>query len=53
LTKSKTDGRVITRISQWNRSDWGEGGEEFHWWCTESPDAFVGKTASLIQWPKS
>jgi hypothetical protein len=38
------DGRVLTRISQWNRSDWGEGGDEFHWWCTESPDAFVGKT---------
>jgi len=37
-------GRVLTRISQWDRSDWGEGGQEFHWWCTESPDAFVGKT---------
>ncbi len=38
------DGRVITRICQWDRSDWGAGGAEFHWWCTESPDAFVGKT---------
>ena len=38
------NGRVITRIAQWNRSDWGAGGDEFHWWCTEDPAAFVGKT---------
>ena len=36
------NGRVTSRISQWDRDDWGEGGEDFHWWCTESPDAFVG-----------
>ncbi|MCB1039311.1 MAG: hypothetical protein KDA94_07275, partial [Acidimicrobiales bacterium] len=23
--------------------DWGEGGHDFHWWCTESPEAFVGR----------
>jgi hypothetical protein len=38
------DGHVITRISQWDRRDWGPGGAEFHWWCTESASAFVGKT---------
>jgi len=37
------DGHVITRIGQWNRSDWGAGGDEFHWWCTEDTLAFVGK----------
>jgi hypothetical protein len=37
------DGWVITRIAQWNRRDWGAGGEEFHWWCTEDSLAFVGK----------
>ena len=37
-------GHVITRIAQWNRSDWGAGGAEFHWWCTEAAEAFVGKT---------
>ena len=30
-------------LREWKRRDWGEGGEEFHWWCTESPDAFVGQ----------
>jgi hypothetical protein len=36
------DDRVVTTIRQWDRHHWGEGGEEFHWWCTESPDAFIG-----------
>lgn len=36
------EGRVVSTIRQWDRNHWGEGGEEFHWWCTESPDAFVG-----------
>jgi hypothetical protein len=36
------DGWVTSTIRQWDRRDWGEGGFEFHWWCTESPDAFVG-----------
>jgi hypothetical protein len=29
-------------LREWKRRDWGEGGEEFHWWCTESHEAFVG-----------
>lgn len=37
------DGGYMTSvIRQWDRRDWGKGGAEFHWWCTESPDAFVG-----------
>ena len=36
------DGHVTSTIRQWDRRDWGEGGFEFHWWCTEAPDAFVG-----------
>ena len=38
------DGHVITRISQWDRRHWGAGGEEVHWWCTEAPEAFSGRT---------
>jgi len=34
--------RVTSTVRQWDRVDWGEGGGEFHWWCTESPEAFVG-----------
>ncbi|MGA7758314.1 MAG: hypothetical protein WBL31_08980 [Ilumatobacteraceae bacterium] len=35
-------GHVTSRLREWKRRDWGEGGTEFGWWCTEEPDAFVG-----------
>jgi hypothetical protein len=38
----------LTIVRQWERRDWGEGGEDFHWWCTESPDAFVGKVPCYV-----
>ena len=37
------DGHVTSVVRQWERRDWGAGGAEFHWWCTEAPDAFVGR----------
>lgn len=36
------NGHVTSTVREWKRRDWGPGGAEFHWWCTESPDAFVG-----------
>lgn len=36
-------GHVTSTLREWKRRDWGEGGAEFHWWCTESHDAFNGK----------
>jgi len=36
------EGHVTSVIRQWDRRHWGKGGREFHWWCTESSDAFVG-----------
>jgi hypothetical protein len=39
--QTDSDGRVTSTITQWDRKHWGEGGEEFHWWCTESPEAFT------------
>jgi hypothetical protein len=38
-------GHVTSTISQWDRRHWGEGGEEFHWWCTEAAEAFTGSQA--------
>jgi hypothetical protein len=38
------EGHVTSVIRQWDRRHWGKGGREFHWWCTESPEAFVGST---------
>jgi hypothetical protein len=39
------NGWVTTTVREWKRRDWGDGGAEFHWWCTESKDAFIGKKA--------
>lgn len=36
------DGVVHHRLTEFARHGWGEGGEEFAWWCTEAPEAFVG-----------
>ncbi len=40
--ETSPDGHVTSVIRQWDRRHWGGGGEEFHWWCTEAPEAFVG-----------
>ena len=37
------DGHVTSTIVEWKRRHWGDGGQEFHWWCTEAPEAFVGR----------
>lgn len=29
-------------LREWKRRDWGEGGFDFHWWCTDDPLAFSG-----------
>ncbi len=44
LTES-TDSRGHSTVTlrEWKRRDWGDGGADFHWWCTDSPEAFVGK----------
>ncbi|MEZ5322719.1 MAG: hypothetical protein R2698_11730 [Microthrixaceae bacterium] len=36
------NGHVTNTLREWKRRDWGDGGDEFHWWCTDAPDAFVG-----------
>jgi hypothetical protein len=37
------DNEHLTNIlREWKRRDWGEGGADFHWWCTEDSLAFVG-----------
>ncbi len=36
------EGHVTSTVRQWDRKDWGPGGFDFHWWCTQSPEAFVG-----------
>jgi hypothetical protein len=35
-------GQLVATLREWKRRDWGAGGHEFHWWCTDAPDAFGG-----------
>jgi hypothetical protein len=35
-------GHTTYTLREWTRRDWGEGGFDFHWWCTESAEAFGG-----------
>jgi hypothetical protein len=42
IDETDTYGHVTSTVREWKRRDWGEGGEEFAWWCTENSDAFVG-----------
>ena len=42
-------GHVTSTVREWKRRDWGEGGDEFAWWCTDASDAFVGTTTVLSE----
>ena len=42
-------GHVVSTVREWKRRDWGEGGLEFGWWCTEEHDAFVGTTPVWVE----
>ena len=44
--KQESDGTITTVLSEFARSGWGPGGEEFAWWCTEAPEAFAADAAS-------
>ncbi|MSY12977.1 MAG: hypothetical protein F2673_07585, partial [Actinobacteria bacterium] len=32
-------GHVTSTVREWKRRDWGDAGEEFHWWCTNDQSA--------------
>ena len=34
------NGHTTYILREWKRRDWGEGGVEFAWWCTDDPLAF-------------
>ncbi len=42
VTNTDENDRTTHTLREWERRDWGDGGLEFHWWCTDSPEAFVG-----------
>ena len=36
IDDEQDDGSVISRLTEFGRDGWGEGGEDFGWWCTEA-----------------
>jgi len=42
IDHTEDSGHVTSTLREWKRRDWGGGGEDFHWWCTDAPDAFDG-----------
>ncbi len=42
VTTVDESGRDTYTLREWRRADWGDAGDDFAWWCTDSPDAFVG-----------
>ena len=41
-------GHLFTMVREWSRRDWGEGGDEFGWWCTDDDRAFVGHEPAYV-----
>jgi hypothetical protein len=46
--ETDSTGHVTSTVRQWERRDWGNGGAEFHWWCTEAPEAFGGRDPVFV-----
>jgi hypothetical protein len=42
------NGYVTSTLREWKRRDWGDGGADFHWWCTESDDAFTSGVPAYV-----
>ena len=43
IDETDDNGHVTSTVREWKRRDWGEGGFEFHWWCTDDPGGFSGR----------
>ncbi|MFI5053191.1 MAG: hypothetical protein ACHQDE_02425 [Acidimicrobiia bacterium] len=42
IDDEQDDGTVVSRLTEFGRDGWGEGGDDFGWWCTEEAAAFAG-----------
>jgi hypothetical protein len=42
VDEEQEDGTVVSTLTEFARDGWGEGGDDFAWWCTEAPEAFTG-----------
>ena len=40
VDRDEEDESITTILTEFGRDGWGEGGEEFCWWCTEAKEAY-------------
>ena len=48
VDETDENGHVTSTLREWKRRDWGGGGDDFHWWCTDSGEAFSGASTVLV-----
>ncbi|MCU1456041.1 MAG: hypothetical protein JWL73_133 [Actinomycetia bacterium] len=41
IDRDEDDGTITSVFTEFGREGWGEGGDDFCWWCTEAPEAFT------------
>jgi hypothetical protein len=41
VDRDEEDDSITSILTEFGREGWGEGGEEFCWWCTEAKEAFT------------
>jgi hypothetical protein len=49
LVEHTDESTLVSTLREWKRRDWGAGGLEFHWWCTEGPEAFTGSQPVYVE----
>ncbi len=42
------NGHDTVFVRAWERRDWGEGGQDFHWWCIEEPASYSARTPLYV-----
>ncbi|MCT1453194.1 hypothetical protein M3G18_09810 [Corynebacterium sp. p3-SID1145] len=49
--QERSDGQEILRttIGEYDRRQWGDGGEDFDWWCTNDPACHSGNSTPVWQ----
>jgi hypothetical protein len=49
VDEEQEDGTVVSTLTEFARDGWGEGGDDFAWWCTEAPAAFTGRLPVYLE----
>jgi len=48
VTHPDPDGTQLSFLTEYGRDAWGDGGEDFAWWCTEASEAFSARNPLFV-----